>query len=172
MKGQDKYRFTTNLAWFNRFFEDLKELLDKISGALEIAFPVRNVGIYYPKFKHQPSIPPYYLAGMGGDKFAVQVFAVIDPDIMVDQPAFANEPSLVVVKHSQGDKGLWPEDFGLRVLTNDRIQQTQATEKIIQGVIKGDSDTVFTAFQVPLDHFMEGKDINAAIEKEIVDVLK
>ncbi len=81
---------------------------------------------------------------------------------------------MIIVKHSRIDKILWTDDYGLRIIRNKQISMTQINEKIISGeILAGEGKgTKYYAFQVTLDHFAAGKDINAAIRTEIIDVLR
>ena len=60
------------------------------------------------------------------------------------------------------------------MIRNKQITKAQINEKVISGeILAGDGKgTKYFAFQVTLDHFAAGKDINATIQSEIIDVLR
>jgi len=105
MDAQDKERFVSNVTWFNRFFEDLKLLFERIAKALENEFSWSERGYYYPKSNNQPSIPAYYFMGLGGESFAVQVYAVLDLSL------FENNPYLKKDRHWLSSSTLWGTDI-------------------------------------------------------------
>ena len=176
MNTSDQEKFQKNYIWFNQFFGDLKQLMDKISSNLISNFKLgkKNVSFYYPKLNAQPTIPPYIVTALGNKAFVVQVFAVMEITLFPEQNFFKRELSLIIVKHSRIDKVLWPEDYGIRIIKNKQVSLNQLTERVISGeILTGDSrDTKYFAFQVSLDHFGMGKDINAAIQSEIIDVMR
>ena len=175
MDQEDKQRFLDNVQWFNDFFDDLHHLLTAISEALiRESMATKRSLWYYQKSRHIPKIPKYYLLAMSAQDSAIQVFAVLDPDILKRQPAFINEPSMILIKHSRSDKVGYINDFGLRIIRNSAVAQEVLSEGIISGEISGGSGvgTKFLAFQVPFDEFSENKDPARVIENRIVKVFK
>jgi hypothetical protein len=174
MNTQDKERLIANITWFNEFFSDLKALFEMIAKSLSAEFPeLAEQGFYYPKSNDRLSIPPYFIIGLGDQSFAIQVFLLLDITMVEDQPAFAPEPSLIVVKHSRGDKYLWADNYGIRVMRNSQIKVTTQGQ-VLSGEIAGGEGkgTRFHAFQVFLDPFVESGDTNEAIQTEIVGKLR
>ena len=172
MDAQDKERFASNVAWFNRFFGDLKLLFERIAKALENEFSWSERGYYYPKSNYQPSIPAYYFMGLGGESFAVQVYAVLDPSLFENNPHFEKEPSLVVVKHSRGDRYLYDRDFGQRVIQNDGIELTERDNGVMIGKTKSNEPTSFYGFQVPFATFTIGQELEKAIQEAVVEMIR
>ena len=176
MDAKEKEIFQKNFVWFNHFFDDLGQLLEEISNNLagKLKLATSNKNWYYPKSNYQPTIPSYYVTALSNKEFVVQVYAILDTDLIKDQTAFNPEPSLIIVKHSRVDRVLYLEEYGLLVIRNKQITKAQINEKVISGeILAGDGKgTKFFAFQVSLDHFTAGKNINAAINTEIIDILR
>lgn len=176
MNEKDMERFLNNIQWFNDFFIDVRHIFEAISKNLvSKSLAISRVGSYYVKSQQVPKIPPYYEMELKGINFAIQFFAVFDPQMLANnQQAFKCKPSFVIVKHSRVDRPGWVADYGARVITNDRITQEVFAENVIMGkLIGGDANgTHFFAFQVPFEVFEEGQDINLAIEQHIVRVLR
>lgn len=120
MEPKDKQLFVDNFQWFNRFFDDLKTLFDKIAEALADEYELSEKrdwqGYYYYKPDSHPSIPRYYMTGLRVKTFSVQVFGILEPSLFKNNPDFTPEPSLVVVKHSRSDRSVWTKNFGLRFI--------------------------------------------------------
>ncbi len=172
MDAQEQARFTANWTWFNDFFSGLKQLFDKTARLLRSEFGLSAPKFYhYPQPRTQPGLPQYYIMGLGGERFAVQVFAVLDLTLLENQVEFVAEPSLVIVKHSRGDKALYLQDYGLRVIRGDGLADFRNEDGWVSGLILA-SKTRFQAFQVPFDAFAAGKDVEAAIRESVVEVLK
>lgn len=176
MNTDDKSRFQANYRWFNRFFDDLQQLLETISKACVRTFgwETETKNWYYGKSNYKPSLPPHYATVLSGGTCAVQIYAVLDTTILENQPAFKDEVSLVIVKHSRADRVLWLNDYGLRIMNNRGITQSRFNEKVIAGeFLAGDGQGAFYyAFQVPLDQFGVSSEIDAVIQTEILDVLQ
>ena len=172
MNEMDFERFEANRLWFNSFFEDMKSIFDLLAETLVgKSDSLTNVGYYYPKQQFVPGLPPYYMVGVGGAEHAVQVYAIVDGSVLRNQDRFMPQPSLIVVRHSRGDRYLYIKDFGLRIIQNDRIRYSHdGKSDIIQGSI-GDS-VKFQAFQVPLSEFSTGTAVDQAISANIIDVLQ
>lgn len=171
--AQDFVRFETNREWFNEFFKGLKQVFDRTANAFGSHLPDMDVGYFYPKANTRPSIPTYYVLGVGCDGFAVQVYAILDHTILAGHPYFRAEPSFVVVKHSRGDRYLWLKDYGLRVITRERVTETRADPTVevgvvVRGFIEHDPPTQYCAYQVPLDHFEEGQSLDTSIDRMFV----
>ena len=175
MNTDDKGRFRANYLWFNQFFDDLQQLLETISKACVSTFgwETDNKNWYYGKANYKPSLPPYYVTALSGGTFAVQIYAVLDTTILENQPAFKDELSLVIVKHSRADRVLWMDNYGLRIMGKRDITQARFIEKVITGeFLAGEGQGAnYYAFQVPLDVFTSGIETNAIIQTEILDVL-
>jgi len=176
MNTQDMERFLSNIQWFNDFFDGVRHLFETITKILvSKSLAISRVGWYYEKSNHVPKIPPYYEMELKGNNFALQLFAVFDPQLLTNnQQAFNSEPSIVIVKHSREDRPGWVADYGLRVIKKDRITQEVFGENVIMGkMVGGDANgTQYFAFQVPFEVFGAGQDINLAIEQHIVSVLQ
>jgi hypothetical protein len=176
MDASDKERFQANYIWFNQFFKDLQQLLEAISKALinQFGWETNSKNWYYEKSNYQPSIPGYYMTALGGSRIAVQLYAVLDTMLLQDHPTFKNEPSLIVIVHSRPDRVLWTDYYGLRVIENKQVTQVQHNEKVITGeILTGDGKgTQYFSFQVTLDAFRIGNEINKVIQEEIVDILR
>jgi hypothetical protein len=175
----DRTRLIDNIQWFNQFFNDVYRLFHRIATALlkELALP--QSGYYYPRPNNLPQIPPYYVVGIGGDDaFAVQVFLVLDVTLLENQPTFMPEMSFIVVKHPVGKHYLRLDGYGMRIIRNQveqiSVTQSAAVGTIVSGRIAegGRKGTSFQAFQVPIEAFVAGQDIDAVIQLQMVEVLK
>ena len=170
MNEQDRLRFAANYRWFNDFLRDLHHLFENISDKI----PNRKRDWYYQKSNYLPEIPSYYMMGLTCDRVALQCFAVLNADLIAKQTAFKSEPSIILVQHSQPDKALYIEDYGLRVLKNKDITALAYPEDVVGGQIlrPGGQNTSYFAFQVLLDVFSVQQDIPTMIDQHIVAVLQ
>jgi hypothetical protein len=172
MENHNLEKYLANLNWFNQFFNDLETLFELIAGELTSEFPLPQKNFYYFKSNFKPSIPPYYLMGLGGELYSIQAFWILDPSIIGSQPSFLAEPSLIIVKHSRGDRSLWINDLALKIFKNDSIKLVPSIDNVISGTIIGNEETNFHAFQILLDPFSGSENIKITIRNKIVDVLK
>jgi hypothetical protein len=175
----DTTQLAQSIEWFNLFFDDLQRLLQRIATAVSKEFNLPEKKTYYPKPADWPSIPSYCLMGIGGkDSFAVQIYAVLNPALLENNLAFDHEVSFIVVEHPDGENYLRPDGYGMRVIYNQieqsAIENLAAGSQFLSGRIGSGkrNGTPFRAFQVPLEAFVAGQDINAAIQTRIIDVLK
>jgi hypothetical protein len=172
----EKKRLLENSKWYNEFFNGLHQILAKTAAALTDEYDRKRKMFYYPKFNDKPGIPAYYMLGLGGQS-SIQVYFVLDPQLLEDQSAFLAEPSLIVVKHSRGDRYGNVTDYGIRIISNNGIEyeefpidgKTLLTGEILAGEGTG---TRFHAFQVLLDPFIAQRDLGTVIGEQIVSVLK
>ena len=170
MDTNDLDTYKANLVWFNRFFQDIKQLLDKIADQLSPGFSQVGTSYYYPKFNYSPSIPPYLLMALGGENTALQIYALLDIEIIGNKEYFLPEPSLVIIKHSDKDKGLYPDDYGLKVI-NSSMDFLEIEGGAISGSIPGKDGVSFQAFQVPLGLFTSDQRAQDIIQERIVNVI-
>jgi hypothetical protein len=176
MGPEDKERFLENYRWFNKFFQDVRQLVHNVHDVLaaELGYTLNTRSWYYEKSLHIPSLPSYWLNGVSEDGFALQTFVILDTSLLEAHPVFAEELSLVFVKHNRSDKYLHAIDYGLRVVKSSGITYQTKQEKFISGEIPEgeESSALYHAFQVPLGAFTAGQDINQVIREEIVAVLR
>ena len=171
MDTNDLERYKTNLDWFNRFFQDIKQLLDKIADQLSPEYKQVGTTYYYPKYNFVPSIPAYHLMGLGGENTALQIFAILDTEIIGNKDYFVPEPSLIIINHSDKDKFLYPGDYGLKVIhSSERFSEVE--DGVIFGLIPGKDEVRFQAFQVPLGLFTIGQKVEDIIQERIVNVIR
>lgn len=176
MNAQDQKTFYANVEWFNDFFTDLHNLFKKVAKHLEQPFGLTDVGFYYEKSNFTPGIPPYYVMALGNKKdLAVQVFAVLDPEVLDRQGRllFA-EPSFVFVAHAEGSKGMYFDDYGLSVMGGRQIRVDEPAER---GAFTGSlrvsgKDIPFSAFQILLGKFGEAKTLNSVLDALVVPRLR
>ena len=66
------------------------------------------------------------------------------------------------------------EDYALRIFADNQIDHAVESDSVVSGkFMAGEGKgSQFYAFQVSLDAFTEGQNINAVIQKEIIEVLK
>ena len=176
MKAKDVQRLAENYAWFNQFFSDLQSLMEKIAEATSEIYDYSAKDFYYPKSNGLPYIPVYYMMGLGGKgkAYALQIFAVIDPEIITVRKGFVGEPSFIVVKHSRPERYLYLSNYGERVIWNEKIEVTSSKQGVTSGIFsegasKGDR---FQAFQVTFDSYIGTSNTKHAIQHEFVNVLK
>ena len=170
MDTNDLDTYKANFVWFNRFFQDIKQLLDKIADQLSPEFSQVGTSYYYPKSNYAPSIPAYHLMGLGSENTALQIFALLDPEIIGNKEYFVPEPSLFMVRHSDKDKILYPSDYGLKVIHSSEVFP-EIEDGVIFGLIPGTDEVNFQAFQVPLRLFTAGTRPGDIIQERIVDVI-
>jgi hypothetical protein len=172
----EKQRLLENSTWYNEFLDGLHQILAKTATALVDEYDRKKRIFYYPKANDKPKLPSYYMIGLGGVS-AVQVYFVLDPQLVEDQPAFLAEPSFIVVKHTRGERYGYVLDYGIRILSNNGVACATSnvggkailTGELLAGEGKG---AKFHAFQVLLDPFIAQQDLNKVIEDQIVGVLK
>ena len=170
MDANDLEKYKANLDWFNRFFQNIKQLLDKIADHLSPEFSQVGTSYYYPKANYVPSIPAYHLMGLGGENTALQIFALLDTEIIGNKEYFVPEPSLFIIRHSDKDKILYPGDYGLKVIHSSEVF-SEIEDGVIFGLIPGKDGVSFQAFQVPLDLFAIDQKAEDIIQNRIVDVI-
>ncbi len=167
MNAQDQKTFSANVEWFNDFFADLHNLFKKVAKHLEQPLGLTDVGFYYEKSTFKPGIPPYYVMGMSGQDLAVQVFAVLDPEVLDRQGRLlAAEPSVVFVAHAEGSKGMYFDNYGRSVMEDRQIRVDEPAER---GAFTGSlrvagKDIPFSAFQILLGEFGEAKALSATLD--------
>lgn len=169
MNIEDRDRFVQNREWFNGFFAGVKQIFERSSDMLSSELGLPNRGFYYPKTNFVPSLPPYYFVGLGGDNVALQIVAVFDPTI-VRRPFFNAEPSLFVVEHTDGGRHLYFDRYAGYVLGSGRLEEVSEGDGVLTGQIPGGAR--FHAFQIVLDYFMSGQDVDAEIKQAIVDKVR
>lgn len=172
----EKRRLLDNTRWYNEFFDDLHQLLAKTATMLTGEYDRSKKMFYYPKSRDKPNIPSYYMMGLGGAS-SIQLYVVLDPQSLEDQPAFLPEPSFVVIKYSRGDRYGYVDDYGKRVLSHSGVEYATADvggKKILSGeFLAGEGKGAkFHAFQVLLDPFIAQQDLSKVIEDEIVSVIR
>lgn len=175
MLPEDQIRFQENRQWFNNFYRDIRQLVVEIHATLtsELGYRIAKRGWYYPKSVHVPSIPRYWLIACGEMGFALQIYLILDTDILSSHPLFTPDLSLIFVKHDRTDRILNDDHYGLRVINNSGISYNIVENKYIIGEITMNSPhTKYQAFQVSLNVFTAGNDIHQAILDKVVTPLK
>ena len=171
MDTNDLDKYKANLDWFNLFFQDIKQLLDRIADRLAPDFAQAGTSFYYPKSNYSPSIPSYLLMGLGGESTALQIFAAIDPEIIGNNKYFKPEPSLFIINHSEKEKYLYVAGYGLNVIQNKSEDFDEIEDGVISGRIPGNEEVHFQAFQVPLSLFTTDRKVDEIIHERIVNVI-
>ena len=174
MKEQDRARFKANIRWFNEFFEGIRNIYEMVVSQLPSeSFPTSSTltsEIYYfPRQKVAPSIPPYYALLLEGSRSALQILTIIDSVLIARNGFFIQEPSIIVVLHSQANKAGWADEFALNVIQNHKVIVNQKEDGVIWGQIKSRYPANFFAFQVALDIFSETENPQAAVRHYIVN---
>ena len=165
--------FFGNVEWFNNFFSDIGEIFNTLKKKIKKEFGLEKDLQYYQKSMYQPSIPNYYCLLLG-DKYSIQIFVNLTKELMENHPYFVNEPSLIVVKHNY-PRYDWAEDYGLKVLTGQDIEEPAFEEKTFKGKIgfKNTEETIpFSAFQVSLEHFKKGVNLEEIVEDFIINKIQ
>lgn len=172
MDSEARRRFQNNIEWFNEFFDDLGHLFGKIGNALIRKYDLRQPGFYYPKRDSIPRMPEYYGMGMGGQKYSVQVFALLDSTFVEAQKHLEPEPSIVVVLHSDSEKPMHFSAFGLKVLSNKGIRVETVKGGVYSGyILQEEREIPFSAKQISLAAFTGGNDLTRTIEAEIFPMI-
>ena len=174
MNKEEQSRLTANVHWFNQFFAQTRQLYKSIVEGLPNEFfpdgfslSARN-NFFFPKQNQIPSIPPYYVLGVEGNQFALQVMTVLEPTLFDRSGHFAVEPSIVVVLHSQAGRYLWIDDHVLRVIRNEGIRITHQADGKLWGKMNSNPPADFFSFQVSFDKFSADKDSRDAVREHIV----
>jgi hypothetical protein len=169
-------RLAANVKWFNQFFADIRQLyyivFDEIrlTGFLPETLRKPAAGnFYFTKQNQTPSIPPYYVLGLEGKRFALQVLTVFEPDVFAKTGHFAAEPSVVVVLHSQANRYLHIDNYALRVIENRGIEVAQQNDGKLLGTININPPVDYFSFQVPLEKFSADRNPREAVREYIVD---
>lgn len=171
MDIKDLDRYNANIIWFNRFFKDIKQLVDRIVDSLPLENIQPKTPFYYPKFNYVPSIPPYILTALAGSNGVIQIYAVLDPEIIGDKDYFVPEPSLIIVTHSTKDRVLYTNGYGLNVIQNKSERFAEIEDGVISGQIPGNEKVQFQAFQVLLSQFTVDRNVDEIIQEKIVNVI-
>ena len=108
---------------------------------------------------------------MGGENAALQIFVVLDPEIIGNNAIFLPEPSLFIIKHSDKDKFLYPGDYGLKVIHSPEVFP-EIEDGVIFGLIPGKDEVSFQAFQVPLNLFAIDQKVEEILQERIVNVIR
>ena len=109
MDNHEKSKLHSNMIWFNNFFSGIKQLFDSVYDIMPREFfspdfELKSGNYYYPKQNYSPSIPPYYVLMVPGHTWALQLFLIVDEELIAKGSGFSPEPSLFVVLHSQADR--------------------------------------------------------------------
>ena len=136
MNAEDLERFIVNRSWFNEFFLGLRQPFDRVSTMLSKEFSLPSQGSYYSKPNFYPSIPPYYVRGLGGDQIAIQILAVFDIT-MLRHPFFKPEPSLVVIKHGDAEKYPVLTEYAERIVGDGPIADEEESDSTLSGLLRG-----------------------------------
>jgi len=169
MDPTQRETFIQNREWFNQFFQGLRQIFDRTASKLAIEHSLSSQSLYHPTLRPVPRIPPYYMVGIGGGEFAIQIYAILDVDMFRNQ-FFQAEPSIVVIRHADSDRYLYIGDYGERVLGDGPLTATRVEDSVLMGFIRG--RTPFQAFQVGIEHFELGRDLDQEIDTLIVERLR
>ncbi len=173
MNHEDQSRFVANVEWFNRFFADIRQLYGLVVEMMPKAFFPEGFALaagnfYFPRQHFAPTIPPYYVLMVGGERLALQIVTVLDPSLFVRVDPFVAQPSIVVVLHSEADRYGFIEDYALRVIANRRVDIERHDGGRLWGRINAKLPADFFSFQVPLDGFSAERDPRDAVREHIV----
>lgn len=176
MENHEKEKFHSNMIWFNKFFGGIKQLFDSVYDHLpndffQSDFELKAGNYYFPRQNYSPLIPSYYVLMIPGREWALQIYLIIDEDLISTETNFSREPSLFVVLHSQIDRYGYLEDYGLRIIGNRRgiINATKLEDSIVKGSLDIKFPADFFIFQLLLDEFKEGTEPNVVIRERIVN---
>lgn len=172
MYQEDKDRLTGNLVWFNRFFQDISSILYRMAKLLEPITQTTSARFYYPKSNFTPGIPDYWLMGITGPAQAVQVFLVLQPELL-ERDCFVREPSFVVLYYNRPIDSLAVSAYAQRIMALDPAIQLSAYPDHFDGTFPGtDANRLqFKGFQIKLDPFINASDVEQVIKRELVDRL-
>jgi hypothetical protein len=174
MNEEDRSRFVANVGWFNRFFGGIRQLYEIVVETLPAeffpeGFALNSSNFYFPRQNFAPTIPPYYVLMVGGNRLVLQFLAVFDQDQFGNPGLFAAEPSVVVVLHSRADRYGYVSDYALRVVGNRGLEIDQQADGKIWGKINAKLPADFFSFQVSFDKFSANKNSRDAVSEHIVD---
>ena len=159
-------RFFANIKWFNKFFDDLKVLLDKITSQIE---GYDHKLYYHRKSNDKPRIPRLYHVLLGSDnQLNLNLSIVLGDDRVKNQMISVDEPLIIIALH---DYKKWGTTWVIENII-DEVNIKDDLKKDDSGVLSGSLDwgneypeIHFYAFKVPLDAFTEYSD---QIVKEMI----
>jgi hypothetical protein len=176
MKDRQMDRFSKNYEWFDQLFAGLESLYDKIGNALIAAeLTTGNTHRAVEYNRSRPVMPKYYARSWRGKTYVIQIYAVLNPTKLGIQNVFNNNrsPSFIVVMHSRADRLGWYGGYGDQIIRFEQHKQTRVSQRVSGTISDGDGKgTRFHAFQLPLSTFVDGQNIEKAIQTQIVDKLK
>ena len=176
MKEKDRKRFQSSSQWFNQFFDGLSQIYHLVESQipaelLSEGFSIGAENFYFPSLKTTPAIPPYYALLLPGRQAAIQLLSIIDPELISHGRMFSSEPSMVVLAHSMPEKYAWVDEFALKVLKVQEVEQVHKDGDVVWGKLAGRYPSGFFAFQVQYDCFSEVPNPPAAVDRWIVSPL-
>ena len=168
MNADERETFVRNRAWFNEFFDGVKQLFERAADLLssEWALPF---AVYLIRRRTSSQAASVLHPGARGRGIRGSRGNAIDPTLIL-RPSFVPEPSFVVVKHADGDRHLYFTDYAEYVLGSGPLIEAAEQGATLSGRIPGRAR--FHAFQVGFEHFASGRDLHLELEGTVVQRLR
>lgn len=165
--------YFNNVHWFNDFFDGIFQILNLLKEDLSSEYNLTNNDsfIYYPKANARPGIPSYNALFLKL-KYSIQIFAILNNDLLPKNSYFKNEPSFIFIIHKVNE--YWGADWrGLPAIKNENVEYIDNFENIYHGKFKDKKPLPpeqedFYCFQVLLDSFKNKNSIKEIIYNEII----
>ncbi len=175
MDAKTAKNFYDNYGWFNRFYDDLFDLYDRIVDSLEQKLRYTEaVGRQYYKNQRKPSLPDTFTmlltSSDGGPR--LQVVALLQKEW--ENPRMRmSEPMIAVVAYSEHLKNNWTAMAYMdRYVLNGKFDAGDEREFTV--TVDENPKVRFGGFLVSLDAFSEDKctDVDETIRERIVEPLQ
>ena len=173
MKKEIVETYFNNANWFNDFFDGIYQILNSLKEDLSSEYNLENKDsfIYYPKANARPGIPSYNVLLLKL-KYSLQIFAILNNDLLSKNSYFKNEPSFFFVIHKFNDN--WGADWrGLPALRNENVEYIDNFDDIYHGKFKDKQPLPaekkdFYCFQLLLDSFEDKNSLKEIIHNDII----
>lgn len=163
MKKEDIDKYFDNVKWFNNFFDGIYQILNELKEELSSKYKMDKHLFYYPKRKDRPMIPKYSALFLK-NKYCIQVYAILNDNILKKNDVFYKEPSFIFIIHKIVEE--WAHTWRSEELINNNNIEYIANEDGIhhgkfkqkeKGAVPADKEE-FYCFQILLDPFESLKD--------------
>ena len=170
MKKEIVDTYFNNVKWFNEFFDGISQIFNSLIDDLSSEYNLENKDsfIYYPKANARPGIPSYVSLGIKL-KYTLQIFAILNDDLLSKNTNFKNEPSFFFVIHKLDE--FWYRS--MLTLRNENVEYIDNFDDIHHGKFRDKKPLPaeqedFYCFQLLLDSFEDKDSIKKTIHNDII----